>query len=282
MTPWRHAWPLLAALAGCGAGSSAEPQGAPAPAAVEAALPTTADGFLRELLPLPAPAVYEVHGPGGLQGTLELLARPGGQRRENWTLRLARDGKAMVTRRATRIFTPARMWAGGEGRPGVVAPLPLADLGRAYEALPPARRRAVVRAVRDWHEELARARREHPGELRTVAGQTCTWTRAAAQTLCMWEEAGLPLRYEGPALSAEAVRIDRAPALTLASDAFELPPAAARAREVPAPERLARIGPDLLDRLEVGDVAALALTLQPGFRPPLDDSEAPSAGQIDP
>ncbi len=284
---------LLLALPACGGPPSA-PQAAPAPAP-EPALPGTASGFLRELLPLPSEAlvvVYDLEGPGGLSGSLEILARPGGLRRENWRLELPVPGRGQLARRATRIVTPARMWAASEGAAGTVTPLPLARLAGAYEDLDPSRRRAVIEAVRAWYGELARARHEHPGQVREVAGVTCTWMRVAAQSLCMWEEAGLPLRYEGPALTAEAVRIDRAP--TLSDDAFDLPHQAATARNLPPPEALAGVGPELLERLAAGDVAPLALTVQPGFRPPLDldasgeaDAEgegtgASSAGQVHP
>ncbi|TPV95111.1 MAG: hypothetical protein B7733_11695 [Myxococcales bacterium FL481] len=53
--------------------------------------PSDRAGILRALAPMPDDSVvvvYAVEGPGGLTGTMELLARAGGYRRENWNVQL--------------------------------------------------------------------------------------------------------------------------------------------------------------------------------------------------
>lgn len=230
--------------------------------------PTTREGFLEALLPVPGGAVvvvYEVSGPAGLAGSLELIVAAGGKRRENWALTLPLADGTPGRLRGTTIQTPDRVWTEADGAAGRALTLDLGALADAYVNATPEVRSAAFDSLLSWRRDVTIARAEHPGETRQVLGETCLWQRVAAQTLCVWEATGIPLRYEGPAFTVEAVRIDREPELS--EDAFELSPEA-RAAEA-APPAGTRIDPRRnLEQLARGDYTGLALLLQPGFRPP--------------
>ncbi len=233
----------------------------------------SAEQFLAELAPLPSPAlvvVYRMEGPSGLRGTLEVMARPGGFRRENWTVQVPTGeaaGSTLAEVRGTAIQTPARAWTGLEGTAGRVFDAPIAGLGDAYLALPADRRAAVVDRLREWQDGLRRAREEHPGRLDVVAGQPCLQTRIAGQNLCVWEEAGLPLRYSGSEFSLVATHIDLDPGLS--PNAFLLPPEAAEAEVCPTDGRF-RLEPSAtLQLVAEGELAPLAAVLSPGIRLPI-------------
>ncbi len=237
----------------------------------------SAEQFLGELAPLPAPSllvVYRMEGPSGLRGTLEVMARPGGFRRENWTVQVPTGdaaGSTLAEVRGTTIQTPARAWTALEGTPGRVFDAPLAGLADAYLMLPADRRAAVVDRLREWHDGLRRAREEHPGRLDVVAGQPCLQTRLAGQNLCVWEEAGLPLRYQGAEFSLVATHIDLEPGLS--PNAFRLPPEAADAQACPTGERF-RLDPmATLQSVAEGELALLAAVLSPGIRLPMGRCE---------
>ena len=237
--------------------------------------PATGEAFLEALLPVPGDSlvvVYDVKGEAGLGGSLELMVAKGGLRRENWDLRVTTGPEKVTNLRGTTVQTPEQIWTSVDDDVGAVTPVFLGSLARAYAESEPSRRKAAFTAIHGWRQALALARQEHPGETRTIAGETCLWQRVAAQTLCIWEEAGVPLRYEGPAMTLEAIRIDREP--SLAADAFEVPPGA---REVPAGEPLPEAS-GILDALAKGDASSLALVLQPGFRPPAPLKRAGSSG----
>ena len=113
---------------------------------------------------------------------------------------------------------------------------------------------------------LQRARAEAPGETQTIAGVACMELSLAGRKVCLWEEAGLPLRYEGPSFSLVATKVDRDTAIDDAQ--FKLPPEARPAREVPLPTWLEIDGKAAMDALVEGDLGPIAVLLTPGFRVP--------------
>lgn len=278
MSRWRLIWGFAVVIGGaCKGGAEPTPDGSarPAPTAEPLAAPIPRDrgGFLRELAPLPHGAVlvvYRLTGPGDLRGTLELIVKRGGLRRENWTVQIPVPGREPQSRRGTVIQTPDLVYsqvptgAQGDEVAETLGRSPVGPLADAYAALDAARQDRVVAALRAWHRDLAGARGEHPGETRTIAGRACLWTRVAAQSLCIWEEAGVPLYYEGGAFTVEAIRIDVNP--QLAADAFEV--ATGDRAPSPVPTELAIDPTQALTKLEVGKYGAIALALAPGFRPP--------------
>jgi hypothetical protein len=228
-------------------------------------LPETRDAFLAELAPLPFDAVkiaYEVTGPGGLHGTLELLATPGGYRREAWKLELPTTAIEPIAIEGAAIHTPDRTWTDAVDGAAIVRDVPLGDIADAYLELPPASRAEVAATLRRFHAELAAGRRARPGTRARVQDRDCLLTRVAAHRVCVWEETGLPLQYTGAAFDVVAQHVDVAP--TVPRRAFELPPGARRATEDVPPLDPTRT----LERLAAGDVAELAILLQPGLRLP--------------
>lgn len=228
---------LALALIGCKSPERDAPETkievTPEPAA--APLPTNEAEFLAELMPLPdgAEAIeisYAVTGPA-LEGELTILVREGGYKREHWELRTT-GGDVGLRSAGLSIVNPEQIWSAPEGQPGELRPNLLGALARAWLALDESQRVAVAQAIRDWHALLARRRAEVPGDRGEVLGVACLRTRVAAQNLCMWEEAGLFLRYEGSAFSIEATQIDRSPKVP--TDAFVLPPEARDATRIEA------------------------------------------------
>lgn len=277
MKTWAAA---LALLVACNGNAKDEPKPKPSSTTlpeVERA-PDTSDAFLARLVPLPdgepVVIVYDVKGPGGLVGSLELMARPGGWRRENWTLERPNvEGNATRLRGST-IQTPGRMWSAMEGKPetAVWAESPLADLGEAYLALDPESRARAVESLDRWHADLAAARAEHPGDTREVAGTPCLQLEIAAQSLCLWERTGLPLRYVGSQFTVEAVRVEATARVTDATFAID-EAALTEAQKVELPERFRLDSERSLKALVDGDYAALSLVLTPGLRLPLPDAD---------
>lgn len=197
----------------------------PTPALAAAPLPTTEAEFLAELMPLPGDAEaieisYAIAGPA-LEGEMTILIREGGYKRERWELRTI-GGEATLRSAGLTIVNPDQIWSAPEGQPGELRTNLLGALARAWVALDEAKRTAVAEAVRDWHALLDKRRAEVPGDRGQILGVPCLQTRVAAQNLCMWEEVGLFLRYEGSAFTIEATQIDRAPELS--PDTFVLPP----------------------------------------------------------
>ncbi|NVB37917.1 hypothetical protein G6O69_08725 [Pseudenhygromyxa sp. WMMC2535] len=199
--------------------------------ASEAPLPEDAEAFLAELSPLPAGATgleirYEVRG-SLAEGELTIQQAPGGYRREDWTIRWAsEDPGHPVVNEGTTIITPRAVWTAQKGEPGELGERDFGALADAWLALDEAPRRAVVEAIREWHALLTEQRAAHPGERDAVLEVSCLQTRMAAQNLCLWEEAGLFLRYEGAAFEIVATSIERE--AKLEPSRFEIP-ASARA-----------------------------------------------------
>lgn len=192
-------------------------------------IPEDTAGVLRELASVPTGAVvvvYDVVGPAGLSGTLEVLAADGGLRRDNWTLLLPLpDGVREI--RGSAVVTPDTIWRAEGEDAGVVEPGRLRPLADAIVGLDPVTRTAVLTQIRSWRDELDRARAEDPGELETIAGVPCVRVRAGGGEVCTWEQAGLPLRYDGSAFSIVATHIEHD--AELGPHAFDIPAMAARA-----------------------------------------------------
>jgi hypothetical protein len=226
---------------------------APRPAATIAAadpIPDTFEGFLAAVAPLPFQAlvvVYDVRGPAGLEGTMEVLARPGGYRRHNWRLQLPLPGAAPVEIQGSSVTRPDAQWVEEGDQIASVTARPWSVLAQAYVAATPTQRRAVMAAVDGWHGSVAKARVRHPGDVQTVGGIECLKTQVAAQTLCIWEETGLPLKVEGAGFSIEARHVDTR--AELGARAFHSP--------VPVPPSDV-VGPAILRSLASGDVTILA------------------------
>jgi hypothetical protein len=237
----------------------------PPDAVIVSDAPETREAFLAELAPMPFATVrieYDVTGPGGMDGMLELLAAPGGFRREAWSLQMPTTTVEPIAIEGSAIQTPDRAWTDAVDGPALVRDVPLGPIADAYLALPPASREDVASTLRRFHAELEAGRRVRPGQRAQVQGRDCLVTRVAAHRLCVWEQTGLPLQYTGAAFDVVARRIEVAP--TVPAHAFDLPPGGRRATEQPLPVDPARS----VERLAAGDVAELARLLQPGLRLP--------------
>jgi hypothetical protein len=203
-----------------------------------APIPASEAEFLAELVPLPdgADAIqvkYAITGPA-LTGTMTTSITAGGQRRDQWEL-LSTLGDTQLRAAGVTIVNTTKIWTANEGQPGEVTDNHLAELARAYMRLDPAARAPVVESIRAWHQLLAEQREAAGGARAQLLGVSCLETRVAAQNVCMWEQTGLLLRYEGSAFTIEAVEIDRNP--KLAADAFALPPQAAQAERPAQPSQ---------------------------------------------
>src|SRR5690606_12147792 len=130
--------------------------------------------------------VYDVRGPAGLHGTMEVLARPGGQRRHNWRLHLPLPDADPIEIEGSTIVNPDAEWTeDGQGECSVRS-RPLGARAVASVAASPPIREAVIAAVRGWHDALAEGRAAHPGPTDTVLGIECLQTQVGAQRLCVW------------------------------------------------------------------------------------------------
>jgi hypothetical protein len=264
---------VLLVSAGCKDGQrSADVREGDAREHPDRAAPATREAFLDLLAPLPGPCVrivYRVDGPGGLDGTLELLAKPGGFRRENWAFeRPGPDGTVRVLRGST-IQTPDGLWSGEEGGTGVRSPSVLGGLADAYLALDPIRRLEAAQSLERWHADLERARLDHPGDVRTVANTPCLHMRIGAQDVCVWEQAGLPLEYRGAEFSLVAIRVEVDADASLTPDTFSLPAAGSDAAVGDGPPASALDPRRAIDALVAGDYGALATVLTPSVRLPV-------------
>lgn len=203
-----------------------------------ASLPADARAFLAELAPLPdgleaIEVRYHITQATGsaLSGEMTIVLGAGGIRREQWELR-AGTGEAELRTTGLRIVTPDHVWIANEGTPGELSANHLGALASAYFRLPEESRAGVIESIRKWHRMLAEQRERDAAATDEVLGVKCLQTRIAAQNVCMWEETGLLLRYEGSAFRIEAFSIERAPQLQ--PDTFELPPEAKTAASAPA------------------------------------------------
>lgn len=227
-------------------------------------LPRTRAEFLAVMAPLPFAAVhieYDVHGPGGLLGTLEVLVAPGGLRREHWSIELPVPDNKVRMIESSAVQTPDVAWAGQGDSLGVES-APLGALADAYLKLEPDLQQRVVDSLRRFRQRVAAARAQTPGPSRAVLGVPCLQTRLAAQELCIWEETGLPLETKGNAFGLTARRIDTDP--EVGDDAFDVPAAVRRRAEPVAVDAAASLA-----RLADEDYADLGPLLHPGLRLPV-------------
>ena len=225
----------------------------------DAPVPTDRAGILRELAPLPSESllvVYAIEGPGGMTGSLEVLARPGGFRRENWSLTvpLGPEGERRVT--GSTVQTPDGVWIEDAG-PRAWSPSPLGALADAYLELDAQKQRAVVETLRTLRGTLAEARDAEPTPSPTVLDIPCHPSRIAATQMCVWEATGLPLRYRSEGLKLDAINVDTG--ASLGDHAFDVPALPSDA-EPPIDARAA------LERLVEGELVELAPLLHPGLR----------------
>lgn len=225
-----------------------------------ATVPSTRDGILRELSPMPVESllvVYEVEGPGGLRGNLEVLARPGGFRRENWTLAVPLGNEGERRLAGSTIQTPEGVWVEGQP-PEDWTPSPLGALADAYLELDQAERAAVVAQLRELSAGLTRAREDAEPSQERVLDVPCHETRVASIEMCIWEATGLPLRYESEGLRMQAINIDgNAP---IGQSAFEVPFSAPHAAPIDAAATVRAMA--------AGDLSEVAPLLHPGLRVP--------------
>jgi hypothetical protein len=152
--------------------------------------------------------------------------------------------------RGSSVHTPDAVWRGPDDAPGELVPARLGAVADAIVALDATTRTMVIEHVRAWRDELADARREHPGSVETIAGIDCVRVPVGTGEVCTWEDAGLPLRYAGPSFTVVARHVDATAAL--GASAFEIPADAVSTTAAPFP---------VLDRVAAvarGDRAALA------------------------
>jgi hypothetical protein len=225
--------------------------------------PETAQAFVAELSPLPTDAllvVYDINGPGGMTGTLEVMLAAGARRRENWSLSVWVDGSPVELTGSTVQTADAIAVEGPAGRS--VDRVPLGDLARAYLAADAQTQQRAVASLRALHARLGAP---DEGTREEILGVACRPMRVASQDLCMWDATGLPLRYQGDAFELRAVRIDLDPQLGEHAFSIEeaLPPAtegwdAAAALRALAAGSYGELGPWLHPglRLPTGDVSA--------------------------
>jgi hypothetical protein len=242
----RKLWPLCALLA-CDPKPIAKPIAPPPfefePATLPRAIDTAA--VLHELAPVPSGAlviVYDIEGPAGIRGTLEILLADGGRRRDNWHVTIPlEDGAREIT--GSRVRTPELHWHADGDAVGRVQPSTLAATASAIAALDPIARDRVLDELARWKSELAIAR-----------------ARAGGGEVCTWEELGVPLRYAGPAFRVVARHIETG--ATLGPHAFDVP--ADAIVDAPAPPQ-----PDApqLSAILAGDRAAIVRLLRPELDP---------------
>jgi hypothetical protein len=272
-------------LAACKGGDAPGKDSAASQASEEkppTAIPTSEAEFLAELAPLPEGAeaievryrITPTTGDASLVGEMTTTLGVGGKRREQWELR-AGPPDAQLRTTGLRIVTADRVWIANEGAPGELSANHLGALARAYLQLPEDGRAKIIESIHAWHRMLAE-QRERDGDTRSeVLEVSCLQTRIAAQNVCMWEETGLLLRYEGSAFRIEAFSIDRKPQLR--PDTFTLPTEAQG--PVPAGGAEPNYEQVLRDIAEgsYGSVSALLLAPEalPELRPPTPTELAP-------
>jgi len=234
-------------------------------------VPRTRDQLLAEWLPLPSDAVrveYEVSGPSKLAGTMEILCKPGGYHRQSWSVEFEIEQRT-ETIEGMIIGTPDVIWTNATDGEAAFEGRPLGRLGAALFELPIERQRTIVAQVAARSAALAQARREHPGAVAEIEGQTCSVTSVAGQTICVWEEAGLVLDYAGESFHVRATEIDVEPHVD--ASAFVIPnPSGERFAKSPAAAvEAAKEAHALLREFAEGNFEAMAKTLRSGPEVPL-------------
>lgn len=225
--------------------------------------PASAEALYAEFAPMPGgPAVvrYAVTGPGGMEGTMTVTVAEGARRAESWSLQMPLPGREPLQIRGAAVQTPDVAWTdAAEGSAERVA-MPLGRIGKGFFALDSGTQHAIVDHVRTWHDEVARGRDAHPGTIEAVAGEACLRTRTAGQSLCVWEETGLPLEYRSEAFSLVATEVRRG--VEIDETTFRIPGGAQDKADL-----LQTFDVDAsLKRLASGDLAQLPTLLQPSLR----------------
>lgn len=224
--------------------------------------PLTAETFLTTLYPLPAPTLhiqYDLRGPQGRRGTMEVYARPGGYVRQDWRLD---EVSGETARSGTWIRTPHAEWSGGPGLPPRLVGHATGVLARAFEEQSPDAQRKILATIGRWHE-LLRTRRDDvaAAPLETRLGHPCRPYDIAGARFCVWEEAGLVLSYESDSVAIEARTISRAAPLDARQ--FELPgDPPTSLNDEPAVD-----APTTLAALASGNAATVARVLRPTVVP---------------
>ncbi len=252
-----------AADAEVGEAAAAEASAQPLP------LPSTAEAFLARLAPIPEGAVrirYALSGPAGSEGELVVVLAEGGRRDERWEMRLPNEEGEPTRLTGRSVMRPELSWTREGESAGRRAPLPLADIAAHYLAATPEQQAKWMGEIDAWHTALREARAEAPGERAREADIDCLRMQVAGQSLCLWEETGLPLSIRGAAFEIEASEVQTGFEPDAAQ--FELPPQAAEAEMAEAPAELSLSPEDFFTLLERRDAQALGLVLTPGLRLP--------------
>jgi hypothetical protein len=238
----------------------------PAVVGAHSDVPADRQAVLAELAPVPGGAVvivYDIEGPAGIAGSLEVLVAQGGYRRDNWRVSLPLPEGAQEIR-GSRLRTPELVWRGDGDDVGQTHAAPLGAIAAGIAELGAEQRAAVFDELRAWRSELTRAREENPGTRERIADIECTRVRAGAGEVCTWEELGLPLRYDGAAFRVTARHIERG--ARLGPHAFEIPAGAvATGSDDEAAPRLAAIVAG--DRGEILRLLQPELELMPELGP---------------
>lgn len=205
---------------------------------------------------------YDLKGPRGYTGTLDLFARPGGFVHQHWRLSHP-DGSAIE---GSWAQTPEFQWTHGSGHPPIAVGRPLGALARAFTALAPEPRRRVMATLRAWHQAVEEDRRERPGPGERHLGRTCRAAEIVGHRYCVWEEAGVVLSFVSETLRLEARSIETDVEVDLAR--FEVPEGARRSTDAPP----AFDAEAALARMAEGNPAAVARLLRPAIPLAIDGS----------
>ncbi len=203
---------------------------------------------------------YDVSGPGGMHGTLQILAKRGGYRSERWALRMPTPGGEPLFLEGQAVATPELRWTTTGDAVPELRPSPLHAIAAAYVDLEAEDRWTITQQVRGWYRDLERGRREHPAEQGSFVGQPCMASQVIGHSLCLWEATGLPLHYVSEAFTVTATAIDRNPEID--PDTFAPP---GEGRRVVASH--AELAPEqALERLRAGDLTDVTQLGQPGLQ----------------
>lgn len=267
-TAWHRAGIVCLAMIdlACDPAPPAAASASPIPAPVALGLPLQEE-FLWAAAPLPSSGLhilYDVDGPQGRRGTMEIFARPGGYLFQQWTLSAAAGGEALS---GTWVLTPEVQWSHSPGQPTLVLPQALGEVARAYAKLPPEVRGKILRTLHTWQEALMSARTRtsdhHAADERL--GVPCHNATLVGLEYCVWEEAGVVLSYRSESFRVEVRQIERDVAVD--PSLFEIPEGAQPPADPPSP-----IDPHAtLEDLAAESYTALARLRRPAFHLSLAD-----------
>lgn len=225
--------------------------------------PASEDAFLNELLTMPMAAVrveYDVSGPGGMHGTLEIIAKRGGFRSERWALQMPTPDGEPLSLEGETVATPQMRWTTTPDAVPELRPSPLYAIASAYVELDAPDRLKIIEQVRGWYDDLERGRQEYPAEQGSFVGQPCMESKVIGHSICLWEATGLPLQYVSDAFTVTATAIDRSPEIE--PSVFALPD---RGRRVVASQAALDVD-EALERLRNGDLTDVTQFGQPSLQ----------------